>query len=160
MHNCINHARNNKATDYVSVLTSDLSAEVKLHDVAVLQHGVVAHVGGVVRRHVVDRAARGERNAGLQVREQEEEGRMRRTIIKGKSTAEHNKMITHRENTYLQAVLLDELAVHLLDLLAHIDQLDSRLDDALREVAHLSVHLRRVSHVLVQGGLSALLLSA
>ena len=86
-----------KTTDEVSALTSDLSAEVKLHDVTVLQHGVVAHVGGVVRRHVVDRAARGERNAGLQVREQEEEGRIRRTIIKGKCTAEHNKMITHRE---------------------------------------------------------------
>ena len=46
-------------------LTSYLCAEVDLHDVAVLQHGVVAHVGGVVRRHVVDRAARGERNASL-----------------------------------------------------------------------------------------------
>ena len=62
--------------------------------------------------------------------------------------------------THVETVLLDELAVHLLDLLAHIDQLDSRLDDALRKVAHLSVHLRRVSHVLVQGGLRALLLSA
>ena len=48
-----------------SYLTSDLRAEVDLHDVPVLQHRVVAAVGGVVRRHVVDRAARGERDARL-----------------------------------------------------------------------------------------------
>eukprot|EP00128_Syssomonas_multiformis_P013512 Colp12_sorted_trinity150504_noHs@1692 len=102
---------------------SDLRAEVDLHDVAVLQHCVVSHIRGIVRGHVVDRAARGERNAGI------------------------------------ETVLLDELAVHLLDLLAHVHELDSRLDNALREVAHLSVHFRCVSDVLVQGRLSALLLS-
>ena len=44
----------------------DLRAEVHLHDVVVLQRGLVAAVGRVVRRHVVERAARGEAHAGLQ----------------------------------------------------------------------------------------------
>ena len=56
----------------MSVFTSDLRAEVDLHDVAVLQHCVVPDIRGVVRGHVVDRAARGERNAGL-VQSAEEE---------------------------------------------------------------------------------------
>jgi len=47
------------------IVTSDLRAEVDLHDVAVLQHCVVSDVGRVVRRHVVNAASRGKRNARL-----------------------------------------------------------------------------------------------
>ena len=56
---------NKKQATNSSLPTSDLCAEVYLHDVAVLQHRVVSHIGRVVRRHVVDAAARGERNARL-----------------------------------------------------------------------------------------------
>jgi hypothetical protein len=48
-------------------LTSDLRAKVHLHDVPVLQHRRVAAVRRVVVcSHVVDGAARGERDARLQ----------------------------------------------------------------------------------------------
>ena len=48
------------------ISTFNLRAKVHLHHVSVLQHSVVAAVGRVVRSHVVDRAASGERDAGLQ----------------------------------------------------------------------------------------------
>ena len=60
--------------------------------------------------------------------------------------------------TYTQSVLLDQSAVALLNLLAHVHQLDSRLDDALRVVAHLSVHLGSMTHIFVQSRVQALLL--
>lgn len=41
-------------------------AEVHLDDVALLYHVLVAGVGGVVRRHVVQRDARGEAHAALE----------------------------------------------------------------------------------------------
>ena len=42
-----------------------MSAEVDLHDVTVLQHCVVAVIRGVVRGHVVNRAASRESNSSL-----------------------------------------------------------------------------------------------
>ena len=50
---------------------------------------------------------------------------------------------------YVESVLLDESAVALLQLLAHVHQFDSRLDETLCVVADLSMHLRGVSHVFV-----------
>mmetsp|Transcript_19793 Transcript_19793/g.40677 ORF Transcript_19793/g.40677 Transcript_19793/m.40677 type:complete len:326 (-) Transcript_19793:70-1047(-) len=44
----------------------DLRAEIDFHDVVVLKHGVVAVVGRVVRRHVVERAAGGEADAAAE----------------------------------------------------------------------------------------------
>ena len=40
--------------------------KVELANVAVLEDGLVARVGGVMRRHVVDRAARGEGDPSLE----------------------------------------------------------------------------------------------
>ena len=42
-----------------------MSAEVDLHDVAVLQHCVVPIIRGIVRSYVVNRAASRESNASL-----------------------------------------------------------------------------------------------
>jgi len=75
------------------MFTSDLRAEVDLHDVAVLQHGVVAHVRGVMCGHIVDRAARGERNAGLIVCVRE---RGKQTLRRGTSNAQKPMTCPHQ----------------------------------------------------------------
>lgn len=53
---------------------------------------------------------------------------------------------------YLQSILLHQLAVHVLDLIAHICELDSRLDDALRVVAHLALHFGGLARSVVLTG--------
>lgn len=42
-----------------------MGAKVELHDVLITQHSVVPCIGCVVRRHMVKRAARRERDSGL-----------------------------------------------------------------------------------------------
>jgi len=49
-----------------------------------------------------------------------------------------------------QARLLHQLAVFRLDFLAHVQELDARLDPGLRPAPHLPVHFRRVPHCGVQ----------
>ena len=92
----------------------NLRPEIDLHDVALLQHSLVAAIWRVVSRDVVERAARREADAAL------------------------------------QATLCNELAVFLLKPLAHVNQLDPRLDEALRIPADLAMHLRRVADAVVQ----------
>mmetsp|Transcript_4537 Transcript_4537/g.17849 ORF Transcript_4537/g.17849 Transcript_4537/m.17849 type:complete len:308 (+) Transcript_4537:328-1251(+) len=91
----------------------NLRAKIHLHDVVVREHGVVPWVGRVVRRDVVQAAARRKGNAPLQAR------------------------------------FHHELSVLLLQPLAHVNELDARLDEALRVPAHLAVALRGVAHLVI-----------
>jgi hypothetical protein len=50
----------------------------------------------------------------------------------------------------LQAILLDQASVALLELLAHVTQFDAGLNEALGVRSDLSMHLAGVAHFVVQ----------
>mmetsp|Transcript_2358 Transcript_2358/g.7522 ORF Transcript_2358/g.7522 Transcript_2358/m.7522 type:complete len:403 (+) Transcript_2358:293-1501(+) len=51
----------------------------------------------------------------------------------------------------IEAILLDQLAVHGLDLFTHVDELHTRLDDGLRKLAGLAMRLSGVTDIFEVG---------
>ena len=125
----------------------DVSAEVDLAHVTVLQHRLVARVGGPVRGDVVDGAAGGEGNPRLEavlLHERTAEGASvtkEEQVRKGRRCGRCRcGQITH----------LHEGTIEVLQLLADVGHEHARLDDTLHVLAHLSVALGRRAHLVVR----------
>jgi hypothetical protein len=64
-----------------------------------------------------------------------------------------------KRRTRFQSIFLHKTSIQVLDLLAHVDQLDAGLNEALRIFANLSMYLRGMPNFVIKVRLNAFLCS-